>query len=299
MATERTGSTRIMRAVEPGVIALQYTDRWSAFDRGSSPQLISGIGVSRCACAVKSFKLAHQAGLRTHFIEQIDYSTIHVQEFSVPGQESLSGKVHGRVLPLEWVWRMLAKGSLLERINSGEIDPTALGFPPNTKVTDGMKLPRMILECTTKFEVIDRHLNIADAMELAGISDEQFENVWLLFEKIVQVTNKRYESVGFIVPDGKGEAGMTPEGELVQVDVFGTQDENRIIDAVTGELYSKDLIRNYLKELPWKRELDMAKVAYRNEKLKWPPYPILPPPLVELVSERYAEAALRYDAAQI
>ena len=50
---ERIGSTRIMYAVEPGISTLEYTDRWSAFDRGSSSQVIPGIGAARCACAVK------------------------------------------------------------------------------------------------------------------------------------------------------------------------------------------------------------------------------------------------------
>jgi len=299
MEKARTGSTRIMTPVKPGVIALEYTDRWSAFDRGSSGQTIPGIGAARCACAVKSFWLAEAANLPTHFIRQVNPLTIHVQEFSVPGRETLSGMVYGRVLPLEWIWRVRVAGSLLIRIGSGEIDPVALGFPAGTKVVEGMKLPRLRLECTTKFEATDRHLSDKEARNLAQLSKAQWEASWHLITKGVKVTNAGYHEAGFECPDGKLELGMLNNGRIIFVDVFGTQDENRIIEEKTGASYSKDLIRSYLKDTPWKKELDKAKKEYPTDKSKWPPYPILPPDLVRLVSKRYAEVAWRYRTVRI
>lgn len=283
--------------MEPGVIAFKYTKRWSAFDRGSSSQLIPGIGVARCACAVKSFELARAAGLPTHFIEQVSDTTIHVQEFSVLGHESLSGKVHGRVLPLEWIWRDLVFGSLLERLMSGAADPVALGFAAGTVVTKGMKLPKMLLECTTKFEVMDRHLTNVEARDLAGLSKSQWDDARGLIVQLVAVTNNHYNEVDLLSPDGKHELGMTLKGDIVGVDVFGTQDENRIIDKMTGAIKSKDLIRNHLKTRPWKKLLDEAKKQYPREKSKWPDYPVLPDDLVQLVSSEYADVAKRYACA--
>lgn len=284
-----------MTPVEPGVIALRYTDRWSAFDRGSSDQLIPGIGAARCACAVKSFQLAN--GLPTHYIEQVGPETIHVQEFSVPGHEPLSGKVHGRVLPVEWIWRDLVYGSLLERVKNGKVDPVTLGFAPGTMVAQGMKLPRMLLECTTKFEPVDRHLSDDEAMVLACLNSDQWSEARNLLSSTVGVTNTAYDKAGFMCPDGKLKLGHFSDGTkgmIVLVDVFGTQDENRIIDNASGGVYSKDAIRNWLNDRPWKAQLTKAKAEHPTDKSKWPPYPELPADLVGLVSERYAEVAYRY-----
>jgi phosphoribosylaminoimidazole-succinocarboxamide synthase len=298
--SERTGSTRIMRPVEPGIISLEYTDRWSAFDRGSSDQVIPGLGAARCACAVTSFGLARARGLPTHFIEQVGPQTIHVLEFSVPGRDSLSGEVRGRVLPLEWIWRTNVFGSMLERIKDGRVDPVTLGFAPGTVVIEGMQLPKMVIECTTKFEPVDRHLSNEEALTLAGISREQQWAAQGVIAEAVYTTNAAYDAVGFMSPDGKLELGMLDDGTLLLVDVFGTQDENRLIDKATGDVYSKDLIRNWLNaQTFWKAALTGFKAEYPTDKSKWPPYPELPVTLVDLVSERYAEVARRYAGVNV
>jgi phosphoribosylaminoimidazole-succinocarboxamide synthase len=293
--SERTGSTRIMRPVEPGIISLEYTDRWSAFDRGSSDQLIPGLGASRCACAVKSFGLARARGLPTHFIEQVGPQTIHVEEFSVPGHDSLSGEVRGHVLPLEWIWRTNVFGSMLERIKDGRVDPVTLGFEQGVVVTEGMQLPTMVIECTTKFESVDRHLSNEEALTLAGINQSQQRMAKWLIAEAVSATNVTYDVAGFMCPDGKLELGMRPNGAIILVDVFGTQDENRIIDKATGDVYSKDLIRIWLNsQRPWKAALTAAKAEHPTDKSQWPPYPELPATLVDLVAERYSEVAYAY-----
>ena len=296
LETVRNGSTRIMRAVKPGVLSLTYTDQWSAFDRGPSSQIIPGIGRARYLCAVRSFELAHSAGLPTHFIGRQDPQTLLVQEFAVPGSQSLSGKVHGRVLPLEWIWRAYVKGSLWARIQAGEIDPVTLGFPPGIKVTEGMKLPRLIIECTTKFETTDRHLSDEEARDLAKLTQRRWNTACELVRRGQEVIGAAYESEGFYCPDGKDELGMKKDGTIVFVDVFGTPDENRIIEISSGQVYSKDILREYLNyvEPDWKKALGEAKKAYPDDKNQWPTYPLLPRHIKELVSERYKVTAHRY-----
>ena len=299
MTAERRGSVRILRAVVPGVIDQEYTDGWSAFDRGTSPQLIKGLGVARCACAVKSFQLAREAGITTHFIEQVGLRTIRVKEFAVPGHPALSRKTHGRVLPVEWIWRTEVRGSLWERIRTKEVDPISLGFGSGETITVGSKLPRLLQECTTKYEKVDRLLSDTEAKILTGLSYQEWGEARKLVEKLVAVTNGYLERLGFRSPDGKKELGLTHEGQIIPVDVFCTPDENRILHKVTGELYSKDLLRHYLQSQPWKAELDAAKAAYPDDKDKWPPYPIIPDYLVELVTARYAELTLKYAGVPI
>lgn len=300
MTQQRAGSTRIMTSVSSGIIDLDYTKKWSVFDRGSSPQEIPKFDVARCACAVKSFELAHKAGITTHFLEQISPTRIRVLEFSVPGRESLSGKVHGRVLPLEWIWRIRAAGSLLERLKSGMLKPEELGFESGTTVTEGMKLPKLRLECTTKFEPVDRHLTAADARQLARLRPGEWEEAWSLISQAIQTTDQHYAAAGLTSPDGKLELGMTRrDRRIIMVDVFGTQDENRIIDKKSGAILSKDILRKHLAEIGWKAKLDEAKQLYPGEKAKWPPYPVLSDEFVAHVSASYAEVAYRYAGVRV
>lgn len=299
MQTERTGSSKLIRAVEPGVVDFIYSRGWSANDRGRSAQEIPLIDQARCACAVKSFQLARDAGIPTHFIEQVDRVTIRVREFSVPGRASLSGKAHGVVTLNEWLWRVAVYGSLLERLRDGRMRPEQVGFPPGTTVREGMRLLRLMLECTTKFEPVDRHLSSLEARALTKLSDSQFEMVHDLIKRSIEVTDKQWAIADFESPDGKLEIGMENDGSFVIVDVFGTQDENRILDRVTGEIYSKDIIRNYLKRIGWTEHLADAKKKHPDDKSKWPEYPVLPPKIVNLVSERYAEVAFRYSGVQV
>jgi phosphoribosylaminoimidazole-succinocarboxamide synthase len=233
----------------------------------------------------------------THFKRQATARIIHVKEFSIPGREPLSGKTHGRVLPVEWIWRARVFGSLWKRIEEGRVSPVSLGFEKETTVTKGMKLPSLMLECTTKFEEVDRHLSDEEAKDLAELTNEQFDEARQLVVQAVALTNARYEKAGFMCPDGKLELGMLDNGKPILVDVFGTPDENRIIDRKTGELYSKDLIRNYLDDTPWKKELEKAKARHPHGKGKWPAYPVLPHDFLYLVGMRYCAVAKRYAAA--
>ncbi|MDO8517914.1 MAG: phosphoribosylaminoimidazolesuccinocarboxamide synthase [bacterium] len=299
METKRIGSTKIITPVERGVIEFKYTDRWSAFDRGASKQTIPGIGAARCACAVKSFERINNAGLSTHFLKQVSPDAIHVLEFAVPGHEPLSGKVHGQVLDAEWIRRVLAYGSMLDRLKAGTATPEQFGFAPGTVVTEGMKLPRMFRECTTKFEPTDRHLTDVETRERLGINEAEWEEAWNLIEDVAGVIGSSYEGAGFILPDGKNELARMLDGSFVVVDVTGLQDEDRIIDAKTGLLYSKDIIRNHLRQTDWYPAFLAAKAAHPTDKSKWPPYPMLPDGVVEFVSKQYAEVARRYAGVRI
>jgi phosphoribosylaminoimidazole-succinocarboxamide synthase len=302
MENVRFGSTRIMTPYAAGEILVKYTEGWSAFDRGTSKQLIPGIGAARCACAIQSFRLMEKAGIPTHFIEQVSATSFNVQEFAVPFHGALSGRTAGHVLICEWIYRMYLDGSLWDRVTSGHILPETLGFSSveANVLTKGTLLPRMRLECTTKFESVDRHLTDDEARALVGITQKEWEDVHKLVKSVVLVTDMAFRKAGFYRPDGKMEVGMTNEGKVVIVDVCGTQDEDRIVDKETGELFSKDLIRNHLKKnVEWMAALKKAKVDYPDDKAKWPEYPTLPDELVDLVSKRYAEVALRYPGVRV
>lgn len=292
--TSRAGSTRDIILSVPRRVVFKWTDYWSVFDRGRSSQTIPGLGVARCACAIKSFHLLHGAGIPTHFLVQIASNDILVQEFETPLREPISGRAMGKVLPLEFIWRSHLFGSLFKRVKEGKVDPQELGFKPGDEIREGVQLPQVRLECTTKFEPIDRHLSDEEAQDLAKLTESEWQEVWSLIESGVRVMNAHFEQVGLLSPDGKVEIGRYEDGTFAFVDVCGTPDENRILDITDGRVMSKDLIRNYLTEISWKADLDRAKAEYPGDKSKWPEYPELPADLVRTVSERYADVAWRY-----
>ena len=296
-SSTRRGSTKIITAVREGVLSFHLTDGWSTHDRGTSRQPIPGMGKSRCACAVQSFDAARKAGLPTHYIEQVSGQDLHVEEFAVPGAKSLSGKVHGQVIPLEWIWRMVVSRRVVERVEAGTLRAEDLGLEPGTKVVEGMKLPKIFLECSTKFEEVDRMLSDEEAFSLSGLTRSQWQEACELIVAMVDVLVPGFKRAGFLLKDGKFELGLLNtlrnNGCIVFVDVFGTQDENRIVDIATGDIYDKDLIRLHLEATSWYQELKAAKVAYPHDKSKWPQYLRLPGQVVNLVSHRYSEVARR------
>ncbi len=205
----------------------------------------------------------------------------------------------GRFIPLEWIWRAYIEGSLWERIKKGLIGPVELGFPEGTVLTKGMKLPHLFLECATKLEARDRHLSVAEAKAISGLTEAQWEEAQYLLLQGVTDSNDHFAAAGFDSLDGKAELGVRRDGRIVFVDQYGTQDENRLIDRATGGLYSKDFKREYLKSLPWKAELDAAKELYPEDKSKWPRYPLLPPEFVAEDAFRYQEVGRRYAAVNL
>ena len=192
--------------------------------------------------------------------------------------------------------RSESKGSFQDRFDKGLIKPEIVGLPAGTVITDGMKFPKMFLEATTKFGTTDEPLTDEEAKLRAGLDEESWVKLWDLVTHAVRLSNEEYLKAGFNVPDGKLEAGWMADGSFCIVDVFGTQDENRLIDLKTGDLYSKDLLRNWLKkERPeWYASLVKAKKEFRTDKSKWPGYPPIAEDRVALISSRYAEAAKRY-----
>ncbi len=282
-----------MSVFAPGQILVSIGDYWSAGDKGRSSQPIPGMGSARHRCAVQSFKIAQRHEIPTHFVCEAEDGFV-VEEFTVPNHEPLSGETAGEVLNGEWIWRLYLMGSLWDRVERGELDPRELGFAKGYTPKKGERLPRVHLECTTKYETIDRRLTDEEARDLMKLSIFSWHNAWELLTKTSEATDAKAYARGFCFPDGKGEIGRRHTGELVMVDTFGTPDENRVLKIFDQEIYSKDLIRNYLKEVGYWAFLKAAQQRHPNDTSLWPNYPRLPDNLVALVSQRYTAFADAY-----
>ncbi len=84
--------------------------------------------------------------------------------------------------------------------------------------------------------------------------------------------------------DGKAEFAISPQDEIILVDVVGTLDENRML--FEGVHVSKQVIRDYYKTLPWGNEITKAKEEGKGKE-EWPIPPNLPKEFVEIVGNMY------------
>ena len=311
----RYGSSRVILPVYEsgeivtGIVDFEFRDdMWSVDDRGASEITIPGLAASRVACAVRSFELAHEVHAATHFIKQVNSRTIRVKEYSVESIHEdgtvevlppLSRIVSGRATSVEWIHRNFVEGKLWERIKEEEILASQLGFPSGYEIKKGDKLPELFQECSTKRETTDRYISTAEAKDIAKIGPIRMNMARKIIRRVEERIGQAYEKVGYWEKDGKWEFGINRFRKPVLIDVFGTPDENRIVNIESGENYDKDLLRNYLNATPWKKELDEAKRNHPKDKSMWPPYPEIPESIIELVSKRYRKVAEDYSGVSI
>jgi phosphoribosylaminoimidazole-succinocarboxamide synthase len=154
-------------------------------------------------------------GVPTHFVEQVDDTTIKTRKLDM--------------LPVEIVVRNVAAGSLSR----------LLGFE------EGRKLKAPIVElCYKDDELGDPLLNWYHFREL-GVSDEDLEFCEELGLKVNEVLAPFFDERGIILVDFKIEAGRDAEGNLMLADEI-SPDTCRFWDKETGEKLDKDRFRNDL-----------------------------------------------------
>jgi phosphoribosylaminoimidazole-succinocarboxamide synthase len=89
---------------------------------------------------------------------------------------------------------------------------------------------------------------------------------------------------GIIIADTKFEFGLAPDGELILMDEVLTPDSSRFwpVDqyrtGISPPSFDKQIVRDYLERLDWNKQA---------------PGPRLPPEVIRLTVEKYAEALRR------
>jgi phosphoribosylaminoimidazole-succinocarboxamide synthase len=203
--------------------------------------------------------------------------------------ERLKPDSKGCMVPLEFILRHYVAGSFYDRLRNGEVDPKSLGFDSNENLY-GKKLPQPFFEVTTKFEKFDRQLDLNEALEISGLSKDEYreieETVLRLDERIGSEVKKR----GLIHVDGKKEFGLDEERGIVVVDTFGTADEDRFWDLKSYEdggclELSKEFVRQHYRNIKYHDELMRARDEGREE----PDIPPLSEDMVKEVSNLYIE----------
>lgn len=292
----RKGSAKDIYRVDKESIAFRFTDRFSVFDCGPHPQEIPGKAEAVCASAVRSFQIAEQIGVLTHFIEQIDEVTIRVREFRIFTDRRPQTWDENYVIPLECITRNRVSGSILRDFRDGKLKPMDFGFPSNDVPTEGSQLPWPVHQLTTKFEPVDRLVSDIDAKRIAGLWQHEIEILWSIIDRLDGALALAFAEAGFAHFDGKKECALGPKRQKLIVDAFGTPDEDRpvLLRSLREEKvehYGKEFLRQWFIENGFYLALQQA----RKENRPVPPYPQLPEEIIEEGSWRYVAFARWYE----
>jgi phosphoribosylaminoimidazole-succinocarboxamide synthase len=190
----------------------RYKDDATAFNarkRGSW----EGKGRTNATMSAALFAYLEQNGVPTHFVEQVDDTTIKTKKLTM--------------LPVEIVVRNLATGSI-KRL---------LGFE------EGRRFKAPIVELCYKDDDLDDPLVNWHHLRELGVSDEDLEFCEELGLKVNDILSSFFDERGIILVDFKIEVGKDDTGQPMLADEI-SPDTCRFWDKETGEKLDKDRFRN-------------------------------------------------------
>jgi phosphoribosylaminoimidazole-succinocarboxamide synthase len=322
------GSVKDLEVIEKptgnasGVGRFHFSDRYSVFDWGEMPDQIENKGAALCIMGAYCFEELHERGIKTHYRGLIDKTgkTVTVKELKQPTSimeidlvnvfrpkaTMKDGKLHydyrlytpnlrNFLIPLEIIYRNgLPEGSsVFKRLEEGVITIEMLGLDHYPR--PGMRLSKPIFDVSTKLEQGDRYLTWDEAKEIAGLSDEEFENIKTLLLKVNKMITQMALKADLENEDGKIELAFDPERKLMIVDVVGTLDECRF--TYHGLHVSKEIARQFYRKTDWYHDVEEAKKGAETERVSdWKKLcrskpPKLDPTLKRTISEMYMSVA--------
>lgn len=273
---------------DPDIYEFRFTDQISVFDQ-IIPSLIPRKGETLNRTTAHWFKLVEEEGIcGTHLIELNAPDRCLVRRVDVIKEPGMVPRDAEWVfVPLEFIVRHYLAGSAWRRFQRGDLTAEDLGI--TDEAIYGQKLPKPLVEVTTKFEAYDRFVDRQEALEISNITDEEFDSIIEACLKIDAVIEREAAKNGLIHVDGKKEFALGPGRKVVLVDTFGTLDEDRWWDAekyAEGEQVelSKEFVRTHYIETGHQGELESA----RNENREDPPIPALPDNIIQQTAELYS-----------
>jgi len=285
-----TGKVKEVYKVDDDTLEFAYTNNISVFDK-IIPSQVPHKGETLCRTAKFWFTLLTKEGINNHYISEPSPDRMRVKRVDIIRDYSkINGETKNYLIPLEVICRYYAAGSMMDRVKAGKIKAEDLGFEPGHVVKEGEKLPRPFIECTTKLEAHDENLTDEEAKKMAGLSDEEFEEIKRTVLKIDSIIDRECSKRGLIHCDGKKEFAFDKDRKLMVIDTFGTLDEDRWWDAdeyAKGRIVqlSKEFVRQYYREIGYHEKL----YAAREAGLPEPDIPALPQDIVDRVSKLYVD----------
>lgn len=284
------GKVKEVYAVDDDTLEFVYTDNISVFDK-IIPSQIPHKGETLCRTAKFWFNLLNENGIHNHYISEPGPNRMRVKKVNIiRNYDEIDEKTVNYLIPLEVICRHYAAGSMMDRVKNGEITSEDLGFPKDHKVSYGEKLPVPFIEVTTKLEEHDRSLTEAEAKKMAGLTDEEYEEIKSMVLKIDGIIAEEARKRGLIHCDGKKEFGFDKDRRLMVLDTFGTLDEDRWWDAdeySKGNVLelSKEFVRQHYRNSGYHAEL----MTIRDKGGDEPDIPSLPQDIVDRTSKLYVD----------
>ncbi len=288
---------------ETGVGRFVFSDRYSVFDYGAMPDLIEGKGKALCMITAYFFEILEDMGIKTHYLGLVEDGKVkRIDELEKPtdvmeirlvrvlkpkdGYDYSIFKIERAnfLIPLEVIYRnSLPEGSsVFRRLERGEITPEDLGFDHYPKPNERLSKP--IVDFSTKLEDRDRYLKRDEAKEIAGLSDDEFNEIVNLTLRIDDVITREVAKAGLSNEDGKIEFAFDDRRRLMVVDAVGTPDECRFM--LEGFHISKEVLRKHYRKTDWYKRLERAKGSPNWREIAGEP-PKLPKDLLKAVSDMY------------
>lgn len=274
-------------------LEFRFTDKISVFDK-VIPSMIPRKGESLNRTSAHWFNMGEELGIKSHFIRNTGPDTMRVKRVTV---ERDMGRITpdstSILIPLEIIARYYVAGSLLDRLKKGRVKPESVGFPSGHVPKYGEPLPEPLIEATTKLEEVDRPLTNKEAVELAKLSKDEWDQILEAVNRIDDVINREVKKRGLIHVDGKKEFGFDSERNIMLIDTFGTADEDRFWDIESyenGKLVelSKETVRQIYRKSGYHDKLTAAREAGAS-KSEEPPIPALTEEEIGMVSRLYGE----------
>lgn len=207
---------KVYKTDDPELFIVDYKDDATAFN-GLKKGTIKGKGViNNRVTNYMMQKLADEAGIPTHFVEELSE------------RETLVRKV--TIVPLEVIIRNIAAGSMSKR----------LGIP------EGKKLPVTVLEYSYKNDDLgDPLINDYHALAMELATREDLDTISALAFKVNDYMIKFFAGLGIELVDFKLEFGKTTDGQIILADEI-SPDTCRFWDSKTHEKLDKDRFRRDL-----------------------------------------------------
>jgi len=305
-----------------GIGRFHFSDRYSVFDWGEMPDHIDGKGAALCLMGAYCFEHLEKKGVKTHYRGLVDANgkVVKFSELKQPSSimevslvnvyKPQTSVVNGKIvhdysvytpnlknclIPLEIIYRNgLPEGSsVFKRLQQGKISLEDLGLDHYPK--PGEQLAKPIFDVSTKLEETDRYLSWAEAQRIAGLTDQELNNVKATLLKADETITEVASKAGLKNEDGKIELAFDNKRKLMIVDVVGTLDECRF--TYDGVHVSKEVARQFYKKTDWYTDLEQAKKAAEAKGIQdWKALCKSQPPKLDaqlkaIISEMYMAAA--------
>lgn len=221
---------RLYATEQEDVLFVAYKDSATAFN-GEKKEEIAGKGVLNNRITSLIFEKLKEAGIASHFIEQISDT------------EQLVKKVE--IIPIELVVRNIAAGSLA----------TKLG------IEEGTPLKRPIVEYYYKDDSLGDPFITTEHIDILGIAAE--EEVAQLYRKgleVNEVLRPFFHEIGVTLVDFKLEFGRDADGSVLLADEI-SPDTCRLWDEETKQHLDKDVFRRNLGSLTEVYEIILSRLG--------------------------------------